>query len=633
MKKLLVFALVLMAALALSACGGEVTFPEDTDGSAAEEVLDLNGNGYKVVYDVTDPNAISIMTEMIGKIEQSNGFKLSGSNSGNPEGEYEIQFGLKSGRSEAESLYGEISGYTDSGTAAYSIRAVGKKIVIAASDKDALKVAADRFAKIVSYSESSVFSAEYDETAVFDISEYQRGNLKVVYADEFLANCDLASISVCGKPVQSFSADKTRYYIASEGNALLNVRNVKADAISAIPDFAGAKVEVSVTVDYPDVYRSYDYDIEINVTAADGVSGKRYVLSIIETKPLNVYDIETWLTPYWEGGIVYHESIMFVGDDGAPLLYTPEHVLSVRSFDLKTEYVEGVDYEVKDGKIYRLANSAMPHFTWDEFYPKSKETSVSGNAFAGAQEPFVMFAEGTYFHTHQVFVTYKHNGNSDIYVPQVSTKLNKFIDKLERGEEVNLVFFGDSITAGANASGRGGVLPGTPMWTEMVSNALKAKYPKAKINYTNTAVGGKETNWGIAELDGRVNAYKPDLLVLGFGMNDGGKATDKFVANVKTIVDGVLAANPDCEIAVIGTMLPHKETTYYTGQYLQEAALGAMVKSYSNVDIIPMTSVHSHLLKSKRYFDMTGNNVNHPNDFLIRAYAQTVLEVIVGGIK
>ena len=193
------------------------------------------------------------------------------------------------------------------------------------------------------------------------------------------------------------------------------------------------------------------------------------------------------------------------------------------------------------------------------------------------------------------------------------------------------MFFGDSITAGGNASGRnGGVAPYTPIWAEIVRDGLAAKYPSAKINYTNTAVGGKETNWAIEELEARVNAYKPDMLVLAFGMNDGGKTTEAFIKNIKTIVDRVLAANPDCEIALIGTMLPHDETTYYKNQHLQEAALYELAKSYKNVDVIPMTSVHDSVLTQTRYFDMTGNNVNHAGDFLVRIYAQTILEVLVG---
>jgi lysophospholipase L1-like esterase len=215
-------------------------------------------------------------------------------------------------------------------------------------------------------------------------------------------------------------------------------------------------------------------------------------------------------------------------------------------------------------------------------------------------------------------------------MPTKTEKLHKFIEKLEAGKEVNLVFFGDSITAGGNSSGRANTAPYTPMWSNMVTDALAAKYPSAKINYTNTAVGGKDTKWGIEEIETSVNAYKPDLLVLAFGMNDGGKQISDFIKNTKTMIDKVLAANPDCEIAVIATMLPHDKTTYYKNQYQQEAALIEMAKSYSNVDVIPMTSVHSSILEYKRYYDMTGNNVNHPNDFLIRVYAQTILETVLG---
>ena len=46
--------------------------------------------------------------------------------------------------------------------------------------------------------------------------------------------------------------------------------------------------------------------------------------------------------------------------------------------------------------------------------------------------------------------------------------------------------------------------------------------------------------------------------------------------------------------------------------------------------IVPVTSMHKSLLEKKRYYDMTGNNVNHPNDFMARIYAQTVNKTILG---
>ena len=610
MKKLLLFLALALMLATFSACGGDTPFDTtlDTAPDAAFD-LDIISGSYKVVYDLADTNAVSAMSAMIEKIKTSSGVKLSSMNVGNPAAEYEIQFGLKSGRSESEAVYNEIIGYADADTAAYAIRVVGNKVIIAASDGNALKVAADRFAAMA----STVFvvRSDFNETAIFDISDYQRGALELVFADEFTSDCTVSEITVGGYPINLIEG-KRDYFRAGEGKDM--------PAIDVKAKYSAADVQINKLEDR----------YEIKVTSADKSKEEVYNVSFIETAPLDKYDLNTWLVPYWNGCITYHESVMFVGDDGAPLLYTPEHVLSVRSYDLKTEYVEGVDYEIKDGKIYRLEGSAMPHFAWDEFYPTSKETSVSGNAFAGSNKPFVIHTEGTYFHEHQVFVTYTHQKNESLFEPAKSAKLHKFAEKLERGEEVNLVFFGDSITAGGNSSGRANTAPYTPMWSQMVTYALQEKYPNAKINYTNTAVGGKETNWAIEELEERVNAYRPDLLVLGFGMNDGGKTTEKFVANIKTIIDRVLAANPDCEIALIGTMLPHSETTYWKGQYLQEAALGELAKGYTNIDIVPVTSVHASILNQKRYFDMTGNNVNHPNDFLIRVYAQTILEVLVG---
>ena len=37
-----------------------------------------------------------------------------------------------------------------------------------------------------------------------------------------------------------------------------------------------------------------------------------------------------------------------------------------------------------------------------------------------------------------------------------------------------------------------------------------------------------------------------------------------------------------------------------------------------------MTSMHRHLLRRKEYYHATGNNVNHPSDFMARVYAMTL---------
>ena len=344
----------------------------------------------------------------------------------------------------------------------------------------------------------------------------------------------------------------------------------------------------------------------------------------------DVYNLNTWLVPYWEGNIMYNESCLMIGDEGVPLMYEPKQIISVRSCDLRTTYVEGVDYKIEDGKIYRLEGSSMPYYDEAEYYLTSADTAVTGSAVECKDGTYILSAPSAVFQQNSVFVTYTHAKNTKYIVPETSTKLNKFIEKLEAGEEVNVVFFGDSITDGSNATGRENVAPYMPRWTEMVTAALRGKYPKAVINYTNTAVGGKNVSWGVENYETSVNAYSPDLLVLGFGMNDINTSVENFILRTKTIVDGVLAANPDCEIVLIGSMLPNEIWKWYGNQYLFEDALIGLAESYDNVDVAKMTSVHRSLLTGKRFVDMTSNNGNHPNDFLIRVYAQTILKLLVG---
>ena len=52
-----------------------------------------------------------------------------------------------------------------------------------------------------------------------------------------------------------------------------------------------------------------------------------------------------------------------------------------------------------------------------------------------------------------------------------------------------------------------------------------------------------------------------------------------------------------------------------------------MVKQ--GIALADVRSIHKRLLEKKRFIDMTGNNVNHPNDFLIRVYAQYLLKNLI----
>ena len=128
---------------------------------------------------------------------------------------------------------------------------------------------------------------------------------------------------------------------------------------------------------------------------------------------------------------------------------------------------------------------------------------------------------------------------------------------------------------------------------------------------------------------------KPDLVLLAFGMNDGsgtgkgdGVRPEIFGRNIFSIMEQVREINPDTEFILVSTTLPNPETIFFDRQAEYYAELERIANNTAGTAEANMTAVHAELLKHKSFLDMTGNNINHPNDFLNRCYAQFVLGML-----
>ena len=111
--------------------------------------------------------------------------------------------------------------------------------------------------------------------------------------------------------------------------------------------------------------------------------------------------------PLFTGNVMTNETVLFMGtDDAAPLMYKADEIISVKSFDLKTEYEQGVDwtFDAATHTIRPTANTRMPYYTEAEWYPESGRfaCNVPGKAY-------VFFSEGSVISLHQVCVTYRHS--------------------------------------------------------------------------------------------------------------------------------------------------------------------------------------------------------------------------------
>lgn len=337
------------------------------------------------------------------------------------------------------------------------------------------------------------------------------------------------------------------------------------------------------------------------------------------------------MSPVWEGDAAYAESVWPIANqDGSiadiPLLYTADEILSVTNAAGNIVYENGKDYTLAGGKLRITQGSAIPITSYNTLHPTS-------GSFGSSDGGYMYWpGENAQIHNSQIYVTYRHSDTWSADLPEnKSALLPKTTAKLNAGDDLSIVYYGDSITEGYNVSSFIGAEPYLPTWGRLVTESLRKSYPDAQISETNSGLSGKDTNWGLNNISARVNSHSPDLVVLAFGMNDGSAnmAPSTYITNITAMINNVKNQNPDCEFVVVTTTLPNPKANGFNGTQVafRQAVLNLEA---SGIAVADMTALHETLLSKKAYTDMTGNNINHPNDYLVRCYAQVVLQTIQG---
>ena len=359
---------------------------------------------------------------------------------------------------------------------------------------------------------------------------------------------------------------------------------------------------------------------------------------------LKDYVCEEYVRPFWKGDTVLGESA-FVLENALGelrpirLAFPIRKVISVRSGDLRTTYREGIDYRVNAyGELEIVREGSIPRRFWSDYrcpeFDASRDDRMASADALGAWRTGDLFSDREGMRAWQIAVSYTHT-ESDIYdVTQgKSEKFPRLLQLLGEKRPVRVVSYGDSITYGWAASGMQDIRkpPYCMPYAQMIADALSARFG-APIEHVNCSVSGKCTDW--AELDENIAgviAAKPDLVILAFGMNDGGSTALAQTMYMRRVIDAINARLPDTEVALVSTMLPNDEVAGFWGnQYtFEEKYLENITVNCPQAAIVRMTTMHSQLLESKEYYHMTGNNVNHPNDFLIRMYAMNLTATLV----
>lgn len=269
----------------------------------------------------------------------------------------------------------------------------------------------------------------------------------------------------------------------------------------------------------------------------------------------------------------------------------------------------------------------VPVITTKALYP----APGSPNSYkhrVGHPDQNMLYGPGRWFHDRQVEVTYETDEAWKGPMPSFAGNLlPKTLEKLKAKKELRLAISGDSISTGLDASALVKAPPEQKGYPDLLAAGIEKAF-SAKVVLTNRAVSGTSIVYGLQDWPKLIES-KPDLIVVAYGMNDVGRRDPKwFGARVKEYLDRIHKDLPDTEIILVACMLGNREWIHTPREMF--TSYRDQLKSFEGpgVAFADVTQVWDTLLAHKHDHDLTGNGLNHPNDYGHRLYAWTLLTIL-----
>jgi len=351
--------------------------------------------------------------------------------------------------------------------------------------------------------------------------------------------------------------------------------------------------------------------------------------------PITSQQLRFWLSPIWLGHRIDEEPVLFIRNSGsdrarASLIFPPSAVLSLRNPAGTVTYVEGRDYLLTPGtrELVLTASTTIPFLESAELRRPANSQKYNLPHRDGSGD--ILFGSTHEYHDLQTWVTYtcdtkRWTGPLPGYAGPLLTRSAR---KLREADRFSIALIGDSISAGCNASGWAGVPPHQPPYPELLRRALELDGGR-KVTLTNFSLGGSDSVRALAKAE-EISAIRPDLLIIAFGMNDALKRPrNDYRDRIKALVDRIRTSNSDCEVILVASMLGNRDWASLNYELFFEYREALFELQGDGVAVADLTSIWEELLRSKSYWDLTGNGVNHPNDFGHRLYTQTLLTLLL----
>jgi lysophospholipase L1-like esterase len=186
----------------------------------------------------------------------------------------------------------------------------------------------------------------------------------------------------------------------------------------------------------------------------------------------------------------------------------------------------------------------------------------------------------------------------------------KTLNKLRAGQPVHIVTWGDSVTAGGDASSPATAFP------ELFATRLRERFPKSTITLTNAGIGATNTNMRLPNLQKDVLAFHPDLVTIEF-VNDLPLAESVLRKNYASALQQLRNAGAEVILItphfVMPEMMGHKFPR--GGETRPNVELLRKIAAENHIGLADVSKRWEHLeSEGLPYITLLDNGINHPDD-------------------
>lgn len=164
----------------------------------------------------------------------------------------------------------------------------------------------------------------------------------------------------------------------------------------------------------------------------------------------------------------------------------------------------------------------------------------------------------------------------------ILTKIKEKQADIFNASPITVVFLGDSVTQGCfelyktSPTTLNTVFDYNNAFSTKFKQMLNLLYPSVQINVINSGISGDNATGGLARMERDVLKYSPDLVVVGFALNDSTKGLDKlegYKTAMQEIITKVKTIDAECIL-----LTPNMMNTYVSYRVTDEMIKGVAEK-------------------------------------------------------